>query len=702
MTEATARPWPPLVGGVNLIVRHMRHGEAVRLVTAIVALVLALAGPGRSLAWAGDASDEPSSQVAGQLAAVGSASTRGEQGTSAPSGDPALAAREDAAASADASHPSSAWPQFRGTGATGATTAANPTVGGRLAWSSTPDGVVGFSNRTDPIIVGDALYMAEGQRDGAVLYRVSLADGTVSGGLALAAPIDSTSRAVYSQDSGLMFVPLRGGQVQAVRVGDGGLETAWVSEPIDNDEQTLTTPLLSGGRLFLGTTDGGSPSRKGHLVCLDAATGRVVWSISQGADGKGVGYYWTGAAMTSRGLLMGDDAGNLTLRSPNDGSEIAHVNLGGAIRSTIVLSQDGSTAYAVTRDDGTLHAVDVASMAQVGSVRFCDYSTSTPTVVDGVAYVGGRVGRSGGIFAVDVSDPTSLQVRASATSLQTGATVGEVKSAPLVSVRGGETYVYFTANSEPGAIYVYRAGESGFRLLFAPKLSQYCFSSVICDAEGNLYYTNDSSALFKVAASDEPVAQPEAAEGEGAGDGAKSDEAAVAARDGGFGTASSGAHAGVRPGDAGAGGPGSSSSGAAVTGSDDAGTSVGAASSGAGASRGGRSGQDATGREPAGTMGGASNVAGTGGSGDLRESDDDARDGDSAAPGDAASSANAGESGSSQEGNNPAAPPGQARGPARAVPVWPIVGMCAGVAVIVLALAWPRLSERWRSHGRQA
>ena len=85
----------------------------------------------------------------------------------------------------------------------------------------------------------------------------------------------------------------------------------------------------------------------------------------------------------------------------------------------------------------------------------------------------------------------------------------EVKSSPLVSVQGAETYVYFTVNwaegypsyTSGGNMYVYRLGDDEATMMFqpAPEQAQYCMASVICDEEGNLYYTNDSGHLFKIA-----------------------------------------------------------------------------------------------------------------------------------------------------------------------------------------------------------
>ena len=108
---------------------------------------------------------------------------------------------------------------------------------------------------------------------------------------------------------------------------------------------------------------------------------------------------------------------------------------------------------------------------------------------------------------LSVVDLSSMTVVSSITKADGSDIRGEIKSAPLVSVRDDEAYVYFTSNKVSnsfdagGGVYVYRLGDAQAKVLFQPKpdMVQYCMASVICDEEGNLYYTNDSGHLFKIA-----------------------------------------------------------------------------------------------------------------------------------------------------------------------------------------------------------
>ena len=85
---------------------------------------------------------------------------------------------------------------------------------------------------------------------------------------------------------------------------------------------------------------------------------------------------------------------------------------------------------------------------------------------------------------------------------QTVTAPADVKSAPLVTkAYDGETYVYYTANTTPGGLYVLKAGADQAESLFVPTGDgqNYCMTSVMADEEGTLYYTNDSGRLFAVA-----------------------------------------------------------------------------------------------------------------------------------------------------------------------------------------------------------
>ena len=171
----------------------------------------------------------------------------------------------------------------------------------------------------------------------------------------------------------------------------------------------------------------------------------------------------------------------------------------------------GNTVYAVTTD-GSLHELSLGSdrlLTAVRSVKFGSYSTSSPVICDGRAYVGGSTPANqadGALFVIDLGTmEVEHEVLVPKVEVEHQAGTGEVKGTPLVSVAAdGNTYVYFTCNGMPGGVYAYRLGDSEASILYLPPhekdndLWEYCLSSIACDASGNLYFFNDSGTLFKL------------------------------------------------------------------------------------------------------------------------------------------------------------------------------------------------------------
>ena len=432
----------------------------------------------------------------------------GTMGSSVPSGDVQVYP--------DAKLPdwTSEWPGYKGVGQAGTTTASTPTSGSRLAWQQSLIGSSMMTLMSDPILVNGDVYVAAGSK----LQVRDPSTGELKSTADLAAHVESTCRLVYAD--GLVIVPLHGGRLQAL--ASDSLKTVWVTNALPDSvtaagdgvaQQPISTLTVSGGYVYFGTAaatfSGGTVG--GYLGCVNVRTGAVRWM----SGNSGTGYYWSGIAVSGGSALVADDSGTLWLRDSSTGEVRASLSLGTGSRAGVVTSSDGATAYVVTAD-GVLHRVAVGQggmLAETGSVRFCDYSTSTPTLVDGRIYVGGGNGpqssRTGGMYVIDAS---TLQVVASATKLGTGATMsGDSKSAPLVSTTADGTYVYFTCNGKPGGVYVYRVGDSAASLLYLPDQArqQYTMSSVVAAADGSLYYTNDSGYLFKILAGGTLPEQPE-------------------------------------------------------------------------------------------------------------------------------------------------------------------------------------------------
>ena len=422
----------------------------------------------------------------------------------------------------DAEHPDldAQWNGFINGGTGSVTDALTPTEGGELAWAEnllTAEEVKAGAKlyASDPLIIDGKIYIAtasevqdpETWRPIHSLARLQVVDrstGKIEREVQLGATMDSTCRPVYAD--GIIVIPLSGGCLQAVSAKT--LETLWIV-PASSRGQSLCTLTVRDGYVYVSMFDslqdklavGGSVRR------FNIHTGALAGDMRTDASG----YYWAGGVMVGDHFVIGDDQGQVHVFTADLSREVSSRKIADAsIRSTLVLSE--GFVYAVSQQDGTLHKLIVdnaGNVEELSSVKFADTSTSTPTISGGRAFIGGFKGNwknKNGVLAVVDLDGMNVQqvLKADGEKIP-----DEVKSSPLVSVQGAETYVYFTVNwaegypsyTSGGNMYVYRLGDDEATLMFqpTPEQAQYCMASVICDDEGNLYYTNDSGHLFKIA-----------------------------------------------------------------------------------------------------------------------------------------------------------------------------------------------------------
>lgn len=399
-----------------------------------------------------------------------------------------------------------AWPSF-GTGSApeGALT---PTGSADDKWTQQMKDEKDYSTYlSDPLIVNGRVYIAVGNR----LKVLNATTGEEFSSADLVAPIDSISRMVYAD--GLVIVPVRGGRLQALTAD--ALTTVWITDelPIIDErgqQQSLGTLTVADGRVYYGTAAVGwsGASYNGYFTCVDLATGEVIWSNANAA----AGYYWSGAASAGGKVVVGDDTGTLTVFDAASGEALSMLDLGASVRSTAIAGTQEGTLIVAT-SDGVLHKVsidaDTGAARELSSVKFGSSTTSTPTIVNGKIYIGGSSLQGepnewgyvvyGG--QLSVIDEATMTVEHAVTSYDGGTKLpGDSKSAPLVSVQSTGTYVYFTCNAEPGGVYCYRVGDAEASMVYTPDEDHrnYSMSSVVCDADGTLYYINDSGALFAI------------------------------------------------------------------------------------------------------------------------------------------------------------------------------------------------------------
>ncbi len=391
-----------------------------------------------------------------------------------------------------------------------------------------------WSTYSDPLIIGEKIYVVSGSttydannnwaetKSLARLQVINTSTGEVESEITLARGMDSQCRMVYSD--GIIVIPLAGGYIQAVSAST--LESIWLVDAVSNSSQSVSSLTVQDGYVYVATLDSFDSSyvaNTGTVRRINLYTGALAGT----AVSDNGGYYWSGGIVSGSYYLIGDDYGTIRVYT-TDLNELVSTydGIGTGIRSTFV--QSDGYIYAVSKD-GVLHKLalsDAGNLSEVDSVSFAASSTSTPTIVDGVAYVGGSTADYMGVLAVIDLESMTVQTQVTNYGNASGGSAslpGEVKSAPLVSIQSSGTYIYFTCNAMPGGLYVYRVGNSEATMLYSPEDSaqNYTMASAFVGSDGTLYYINDSGYLFAIAAGSE-LSTPEDPSNSG-GDSSNSD-----------------------------------------------------------------------------------------------------------------------------------------------------------------------------------
>ena len=366
-----------------------------------------------------------------------------------------------------------------------------------------------YPNASEPIVVNGNVYLAVNKR----LLKIDAESGKVLAESNLKKAVGYTSRPIYA--NGLVIVPLDGGAVQALTAD--ALTTVWVTDSVSKIAQSNSQLTVDGNYLYVGTVDvdyGTSTYNNGHLTRINILTGAVSWQHVNADEG----YYWTGATVGDDFVLVPTSAGTVEMLSKSSGDVLGSVSVGAIVNSTCVLSADGSHAYLISRD-GKLHVLaisdgdsrDADAASRITEERVVDLGLTgcacVPTMYDGKLIVGGEVSGGSALAIIDLAHDFAKTLVSSADDA--ALPIGGIKGAPLVSVQGEEAYVYFTVNygessdyvnyTSGGGVYRYKLGDAEASGVFsATGHYNFCDSPIACDAQGNLYYINDSGTLFKL------------------------------------------------------------------------------------------------------------------------------------------------------------------------------------------------------------
>lgn len=383
---------------------------------------------------------------------------------------------------------------------------------------------------SSPILVDNCLIVYAGEN----LYRVDKDTGAI---LKTGTMAGKSSFAINSPTycDGIILVGLSDGRIQAFNADT--LESLWIyTDPLGGQPNCPIT--VCNGYAYTGFWKG--EDKETSFVCVSltdedptSATEakNATWRHVQ--DG---GFYWAGAYACEDFVMVGTDDGAagcsyLYLFDPLTGAVLDSRNgFNGDIRSTV--SYDASTnAYYFTSKGGSFYCATVGE--QDGSYRITDckelklnngaddpanppMSTSTPVVYNGRAYIG--VSGTGQFSAYSGHNITVIDL-ASWSIAYTVPTQGYPQTSGLLTTAyesTGYVYVYFFDNYTPGTLRVLRdkAGQTAADYVtketysgtsyqtpyavFTPAgdQAQYAICSPIADANGTIYFKNDSAYLM--------------------------------------------------------------------------------------------------------------------------------------------------------------------------------------------------------------
>ena len=412
------------------------------------------------------------------------------------------------------------WVSFRGSqnnmGITSAKTPMNAeeakelwAVKGGTGWAGAP---------TPQLLINGQLYVQSGN-------KIILIDPDTGETLKSAKVAGSSTYATnpIAYGDGMIFLALDdndGGRIQALNAET--LKSLWISEKIEG--QMISPMTYHNGYLYTGTwykengigsyfmlsTTDEDPSKTDE-------TKQVLWKLNH----KG-GFYWAGAYATDKFVVFGSDDGTsegenaesavLYSVNPQTGAVISKLTgLKGDIRSSIAYA-DGYVYF--TTKAGRLYRAVIDASGNLGELKYFDMgymSTGTPVVYNGVVFAAcsgkDQFNSPGKVYAINAKTMKEI------TSVETP---GYIQSSMLLSKAYENTsnalYLYATCNITPGGLYAIKYAQDSQTLtleeIYTPSGAkrQYNICSPVSDADGNIYFKNDSGYIFAVGKRDKSEA----------------------------------------------------------------------------------------------------------------------------------------------------------------------------------------------------
>lgn len=376
------------------------------------------------------------------------------------------------------------------------------------------------ANPSVQIIVDDALIVMSGT----TLYKLDLESGEIlAQGSMAAAPNFGYTPPSYAE--GMIFCPLSGGTVQAFNAET--LESLWIYKDASGG-QSLSPITYADGYIYTGFWNG--ENKAANYICISVTdedpsktdeAKLATWKHAQNG-----GFYWAGSVAIGDAVIVGTDdgasgsAGNAQLYSfdKETGEVISCIDMSGVgdQRSTMAYDKESGRVFFTTKGGYLCSAVVDAVTGKISDLKKVDYnaqSTSTPVVYKGKVYfaTGSGISSTGSSGNIVVADASTLEMHY-AVGLK-----GYPQCSLLMSTayedETGYIYLYSTYNNKPGGISMLKvkpeatkAAEADLIELYnAEGFEQYCITSIICGADGTLYYKNDSGNVFAIGVPDSTV-----------------------------------------------------------------------------------------------------------------------------------------------------------------------------------------------------
>ncbi len=366
-------------------------------------------------------------------------------------------------------------------------------------------------------IVNDKIYYVDGDK----IKRIDKDTGVIDSVYGKRAGTNSYAIQPVTYADGMLFSAFNGG-VQAFDADT--LESLWVYKD-STGGQAVSPIYYNDGCIYTGFCNYNS-AKDDHYVCIDVKDEdpdktdeekSAKWIFTNTS-----GFYWAGAYAADNYIVLGmenakentvDPARIVTLDKDSGNVIGTEYTVGGCVRSSISYDKD-TDAYYFTSNGGYLYKAtidDKGKFTGLDSISLDGASTSTPTVLNGRAYVGVN-GSGWGDYkgsAIAVIDLDSFEIAYKA----------ETKGYPQTSGLGvvnenGYNYVYFTENASAGAIRYVKDkkgvtevldaqivnGKKTAPSLFTPTgaQAQYAIADLVADENGTIFFKNDSGYIMAV------------------------------------------------------------------------------------------------------------------------------------------------------------------------------------------------------------